>query len=529
MKKLLLNSISTLVLFILYSCSDRLNDLKISNSESFLISIEEAKGFYQNIGNKSFTNVRVGNSDKPVLRQVLWSQSQTLKFTNGQSVVVVPALYNNDRRLNVYDSEKSNFKNKNKSGLFSESKFLFYKNKDGNIQGYLTTIISSEKDRKTKNFNSKGKNFNGFVVTHSLDEKDFIDGWEYINGKAVNQLGIKSTNNLTIKNARVSQCFETVVETWQPIDDIEAAVLGWGGQSCGSGGGCTEVANIGGIWAKKTGTTSLMICSGGSTSGFSFGSGFVGLSLSTTSGGGGMSGGAVYTPEMVSPIEIDILINARQTIAKNLQFVLAELKTQNPNMSSSEFKIFGEILWDALRKSFPEFIPYASIPMDLGEAYIAFMAGDYVTASINIAGVVAELVPATKGLKIAAKIVEVAPFVYDAYKAISRLSGYDWATNAIIKACRDNTGGFFDVIKWVNNSVGAKIENITGVNFWNNHKSQFSDRPFSLGANPLNPLEQKIVIDSNSWIKFYLESNTTGSPTVHFKINGYDFKIRFAE
>ncbi len=512
----------------LYSCSNNSLELLYPNpkDETLLITLEEAKHHYDSFSKNLFPNARAGGvGDKSIIRQALWSQAEQHQLTNGHPVIIVPALYNNNRRLALYDDEKKILNRKNVDDLYSESKFLFYKDKNSKVQSYVITIISDEQDRKTKNFKNKGKDFSGMVLTYSMDEKSFIEGWRYQKGKALDKIGVKTNGVVNIKNARLADCFETVVESWQPIDEIEAATLGWGQQSCGAGGSCVEVKNIGGIWAKKTGTSIITICGGGSSSGVDFGSGFVGLSWSNQTGGG--TGNEVFTPEMLSPSDIDILINARQAIAKNLEHVLVEMRNQNPTMTLPDFKIFGEILWDALRKSFPEFIPYASIPMDLGEAYISFMAGDYVTASINIAGVIAELVPATKGLKIAAKIVEVAPFIYDAHKAISRISSYDWATNAIIKACRDNTGSFFDTIKWVDNSIGAKIDNITGATFWNNLKNQFPDKPFSIGANPINPLEQKIDIDGNSWIKFYLESNTTGSPTIHFNLNGFNFKIRF--
>lgn len=194
--------------------------------------------------------------------------------------------------------------------------------------------------------------------------------------------------------------------------------------------------------------------------------------------------------------------------------------------SSLNSSLISKILWEGLKKTIPELLPYASIPLDIAEAYKDMAVGNYVGAAINIFSVITEAFPTTKALKITAKIAEVAPIVYKSYLALERIVDRSSDVfNAIEVVCKKYTGSIFETIQWVNNKEGAKISAIKPQDFWNDLLKHFGN-PAVTKNNPIFPLEETIDMGDFK-VKYYPVSNTTGGPTITFKIGSYEYKIRF--
>jgi hypothetical protein len=188
--------------------------------------------------------------------------------------------------------------------------------------------------------------------------------------------------------------------------------------------------------------------------------------------------------------------------------------------------VLWDVFKDAFKKIIPELIPYLSTPLDIAEAGKDLATGNYLSAAINIFSVITEVFPASKALKVTAKIAEIAPVAYKTYLAMEKIVSLSSdAFNAISTICKNKTGNVFETIQWINNKEGAKIMGIKAKTFWDDIISHFGNPPI-LKNNPLFPLEETIDLGTLK-IRFYPVSNTTSGPTLSFKIGSAEFKIRF--
>lgn len=147
-------------------------------------------------------------------------------------------------------------KNNEPGFLNSSSHFIVQKNKRTGLQeGYIMTIIGDADYLKAKKFqisnNSylrKDKDFSGYVLFHDIDG-NFVNGWQYKNGKVSGSMTLASPNqsSFKLKVAPILQTCQVITVYEYYVDDPSIITIIGEYISCNtSGGGYAGGGNGGG-------------------------------------------------------------------------------------------------------------------------------------------------------------------------------------------------------------------------------------------------------------------------------------------
>mgnify|MGYP001384037562 CR=1 FL=1 len=168
-----------------------------------------------------------------------------------------------------------------------------------------------------------------------------------------------------------------------------------------------------------------------------------------------------------------------------------------------------------------------TIGEDVKDAIRNCGGGDILGCVGNVVDVLRIFFPGLRLVDLSLDAIEFGEKANRVWKAVDRLQNFgDEFVSKVVVLVKNKTDNLLDSFRWKNADVGIEIFNVgSPQGFWNDFKASFPDitGPYN---NPQNPETYKILSDSIQ-IEYYVESGTTGGPTIKAKLsNGYTIKFR---
>jgi hypothetical protein len=203
-----------------------------------------------------------------------------------------------------------------------------------------------------------------------------------------------------------------------------------------------------------------------------------------------------------------------------------ELNQQAATWPGWIWEIFGEVLVEVGINIVQKQLGL-TIGDDVKDAIRSCGSGDMLECLGNTVDVLRRFFPALKFIDLALDLAENTGKATKVWQALNKLQNFgEDFVGKVITLVKNKTGGnLLDSFKWKNANTGVEVFNIGNPqNFWNDFKNMFPDitGPHN---NPINPETYKVLGDSIE-IQYYVESGTTGGPTIKASIGGYVIKFR---
>lgn len=190
------------------------------------------------------------------------------------------------------------------------------------------------------------------------------------------------------------------------------------------------------------------------------------------------------------------------------------------------WEIFGEVLVEVGINIVQKQLGL-TIGDDVKDAIRSCGSGDILACLGNTVDVLRRFFPALKFIDLTLDLAENTGKATKVWQALNKLQNFgEEFVGKVITLVKNKTGGnLLDSFKWKNANTGVEVFNVGNPqNFWNDFKNIFPDitGPYS---NPINPETYKVLGNSIE-IQYYIESGTTGGPTIKANIGGYVIKFR---
>jgi hypothetical protein len=205
---------------------------------------------------------------------------------------------------------------------------------------------------------------------------------------------------------------------------------------------------------------------------------------------------------------------------------------QSNSISNPVWDIIIEQLELALKDALIDIIPGGTI-ITLGPAAIEqFKSGDYLGALWTTAEIALDeagtFVPIAKvasfGVSLGKKATSLMKF-YDVMKKVYTLG--DDAAYRVYQVLRNKIDDLYAKIEWTGN--GAKVNGLGPLEVWDDLVEIFEIDPDDItSGNNGNEIKAEFNLGGNSYtMRFYLESTSSGEPTIAIKKGSFEFKMRF--
>lgn len=212
MKGLLVGTVLTLSLLVIYSCQEKelsVAPLNVMASDS--ITVEVAKSMYT----QYLTN---GRSAKTVKKRThketpLWEAGKNFTLFNGRKALVVPVVEATDA-LTLTSFDQDSLAQKPFLELFTPVKLVFYKDTQGKEHLERMYIKGDEAYAQRKKFRFEDADFSGRIWYEDMDD-NYLRAFFYKDGKLIGRQVPEGEDpeKATKKNARTTYTCEYIYET----------------------------------------------------------------------------------------------------------------------------------------------------------------------------------------------------------------------------------------------------------------------------------------------------------------------------
>lgn len=201
--------------------------------------------------------------------------------------------------------------------------------------------------------------------------------------------------------------------------------------------------------------------------------------------------------------------------------------SEHPAMPSWMWPFLREIGMDIAVELVKKYGP-AGIVNDVLDAVNDLQQGDILGFMGEVIDIVRRKVPALAAVSIALDGIDLGSKATKAWRALAKMEKYgDAVVEKTLSTIRDHVGDILGKFKWKNKNIGAELFDVANPqNFVDDLLAKFPSFEGPTFNNPLFPLEATYTI-GNLKLIFYPVSNSTGGPTLTFKLGSNQFKIRF--